>query len=151
MLRPSKKLVCTIEAVLDIAYNAADRPVRAKEITRRQGVPPRFLEPVLQDLVRAGVLDSVRGPRGGYRLARERRRITLGDLCRASGAFEEASEEEMAPNGSILAEQVVRPLWADLRSELATRLESVTLDDLCQRAQSAGIPSQSGDCLDFNI
>ncbi len=151
MLRPSKKLVCTIEAVLDIAYNAADQPVRAKEITKRQGVPPRFLEPVLQDLVRAGVLDSVRGPRGGYRLARERRRITLGDLCRASGAFEEEVDEGESANGSVLADKVVRPLWSDLRSELATRLESVTLDDLCQRARSAGIPSQSGDCIDFNI
>ena len=50
MLRPSKKLVCTIEAVLDIAYNAGDRPVRAKEITERQGVP---LETVRTRLKRA--------------------------------------------------------------------------------------------------
>ena len=151
MLRPSKKLVCTIEAVLDIAYNAGDRPVRAKEITERQGVPPRFLEPVLQDLVRAGILDSVRGPRGGYRLARERRRITLAELCKASGAFEADPEDSELANGSVLADKVVLPLWSDLRADLATRLDSVTLDDLCQRARSAGIPSSSADCIDFNI
>src|SRR5258708_1586414 len=114
MVRRSKKCGCTIEAVLDIAYNAADRPVRAKEITERQGVPPRFLEPVLQDLVRAGILDSVRGPRGGYRLARERRRITLADLCRASGAFDADPEEAEIAKGSVLADKVVLPLWADL-------------------------------------
>src|SRR5258708_16282561 len=125
MLRPSKKVVGPIEAVLDIAYNAAEQPVRAKEITKRQGVPPRFLEPVLQDLVRAGVLDSVRGPRGGYRLARERPRITLGDLCRASGAFEEEGDEGGSANGSVLAHKVVRPPWAVLRSGLPTTPESL--------------------------
>src|SRR5262249_15182570 len=122
----------------------------------RQGVPPRFLEPVLQDLVRAGILDSVRGPRGGYRLARERRRITLAELCRASGAFEvgadEAEPAPAAPNrASLLADKVVVPLWSDLRAALGTRLAAVTLDDLCQRARSAGIPSGSGECIDFNI
>src|SRR5258708_18113261 len=142
MLRPSKKVVGPIEAVLDIAYNAAEQPVRAKEITKRQGVPPRFLEPVLQDLVRAGVLDSVRGPRGGYRLARERRRITLGDLCRASGAFEEEVDEGESAHGSVLADKVVRPLWSDLPSELATRLASVTLHDRFPPAPSAALPTR---------
>lgn len=70
MLRLTKKLLFAIEAVVDIAYNAGDKTVQGSEITRRQGIPPRFLEPVLQQLVRAGVLVGVRGPRGGYRLAR---------------------------------------------------------------------------------
>ena len=76
MLRLTKKLLFAIEAVLDIAYNAGTLPVQSGEITRRQGIPRRYLEQVLQQLVRAGVLQGVRGPRGGYRLARERRRIT---------------------------------------------------------------------------
>jgi Rrf2 family iron-sulfur cluster assembly transcriptional regulator len=78
MVRLTKKLLFAIEAVLDIAYNAGDLPVQSGEITRRQGIPRRYLEQVLQQLVRASVLAGVRGPRGGYRLARERRRITLG-------------------------------------------------------------------------
>jgi Rrf2 family protein len=73
MLRISKKLMFAIEAVLDIAYNAGSEPVQSGEITRRQGIPKRYLEQVLQQLVRHGILAGVRGPRGGYRLDRPHR------------------------------------------------------------------------------
>ena len=80
MLRLSRKLMFAIEAVVDIAYNAADTPVQSKDIATRQNIPRRYLEQVLQQFVREGVLSGVRGPRGGYRLARERRRVTLGQI-----------------------------------------------------------------------
>ena len=83
MLRLSKKLMFAIEAVLDIAYNSGASPVQSREINSRQGIPRRYLEPVLQQLVRAGILDGVRVPRGGYRLARERRKITLAEIAEA--------------------------------------------------------------------
>ena len=67
---------------------AAPTPVQSGEITRRQGIPRRYLEQVLQQLVRDGVLAGVRGPRGGYRLARERRRISLGEIVRVVRALE---------------------------------------------------------------
>ncbi|MCK6450787.1 MAG: Rrf2 family transcriptional regulator, partial [Alphaproteobacteria bacterium] len=80
MLRLPRRVTFAIEAVLDVAYNAGETPVRSGEITERQGIPARYLEPVLQQLVRAGILVGVRGPRGGYRLGRDRRRITVGDI-----------------------------------------------------------------------
>ena len=58
-------------------------PVSAKALAARHNLPPRHLETVLQALVRHGILKGVRGPRGGYELARERRRITAGDIVRA--------------------------------------------------------------------
>ena len=70
MLRLSRKLMFAIDAVVDIAYNAADSPVQSKDIATRQNIPRRYLEQVLQQLVREGVLSGVRGPRGRYRLAR---------------------------------------------------------------------------------
>ena len=54
MVRLTKKLLFAIEAVLDIAYNGGAVPVRSAEITERQGIPRRYLEPVLQELVRTG-------------------------------------------------------------------------------------------------
>jgi Rrf2 family transcriptional regulator, iron-sulfur cluster assembly transcription factor len=75
MIRLTKKLLFAIEAVLDIAYNGGQAPVRSSEITEREGIPRRYLEPVLQELVRHKILLGIRGPSGGYRLARERRRI----------------------------------------------------------------------------
>ena len=71
-----RKGALAIAAVIDIAMNARGRPVAAKALASRHRLPPRHLEPVLQALVRHGILKGTRGPRGGYELAREQRRIT---------------------------------------------------------------------------
>ena len=65
MIRLTKKLLFAIEAVLDIAYNGGQVPVRSSEITEREGIPRRYLEPVLQELVRQKILFGIRGPGGG--------------------------------------------------------------------------------------
>ena len=151
MLRPSKKMLFAIEAVLDIAYHAGGEPVQSREITRRQGIPRRYLEQTLQHLVRSGILTGVRGPRGGYRLARERRRITVGEIVqviRAMEANEEAMEEIPA---SELGKEVVRPMWGELQTEIMDRLDSITIDDLCMRAYQNGLPSEARDKMDFTI
>src|ERR1700733_10436172 len=80
MLVISKKTLFAIEAVLDIACNAGEKPVRSSEISERQGIPNRYLEPVMQELVRAGILNGIRGPRGGYRLGREGELIDLAEI-----------------------------------------------------------------------
>ncbi len=151
MIRLSRKALFTIEAVLDIAFHAGAEPVQSREITRRQGIPRRYLEQALQDLVRHGVLVGVRGPRGGYRLARERRRITVGQIVRIvrnGDAENDVLEEE---TGSVLARQVVRPLWRQLTDNVLTQLDNVTLDDLCDKAHLAGIRSEGRSNLDFSI
>lgn len=151
MLRISKKLMFAIEAVLDIAYNAGTEPVQSGEITRRQGIPKRYLEQVLQQLVRDGVLAGVRGPRGGYRLARERRRITLGEIVRVVRAMETGGDPIEDPAGSVLGHKVVRPLWAELQEECMARLETITVEDLCIRARGAGLESENEERVDFSI
>ena len=101
MLRLSKKLLFAIEAVVDIAYHGGAEPVQIGEITERQGIPRRYLEQVLQHLVRHGILTGMRGPRGGYRLARERRRITLGEIVRTVRQLETgAGPDQRAGSGS---------------------------------------------------
>jgi Rrf2 family iron-sulfur cluster assembly transcriptional regulator len=77
----SKKLFYAVEAVLYIAYNGGKGPISSRDIAARQGLPPRYLEQLMQRLVRGGILRGVRGPHGGYLLARERRRISVGDIC----------------------------------------------------------------------
>src|SRR2546423_10910733 len=93
MLKLSRKTLLALEAVIDIAFNARPEPVQAKEITARQGVPQRYLEQVMQQLVRAGILKGVRGPRGGDRLARGRRRISIGDVVRIAMAIDAAEDD----------------------------------------------------------
>src|ERR1700689_2688400 len=138
MLRLSRKTLLALEAVIDIAFNARPEPVQAKEITARQGVPQRYLEQVMQQLVRAGVLKGVRGPRGGYRLARERRRISVGDIVRVAEAIDEGDSEDAKPT-SELGKRIVVPLILTLQEEVMTRLDAISIEDLCQRARAAGV------------
>ncbi|MSO92020.1 MAG: Rrf2 family transcriptional regulator [Rhodospirillales bacterium] len=151
MLRLSKKTLFAIEAVLDIAFHAGGTPVQSRDITRRQGIPRRYLEQALQRLVRQGILLGVRGPRGGYRLARERRRISVGDIVRVVREMETRENPDETDGGSELGRQVVRPLWAELDRDIMKKLDSTTIDELCARSLAAGIASEGRQNLDFAI
>ncbi len=150
MLRLPRRTTYAIEAVLDVAYNAGGTPVRSGEITERQGIPPRYLEPVLQQLVRAGILVGVRGPRGGYRLGRDRRRISVGDIVRvAVGGDEDAATG--SDGGSALGRAAVKPLMQSLETDAMARLDAVTIDELCVKARAAGVESVNTAPMDFTI
>ncbi len=151
MLRPSKKMLFAIEAVLDIAYHAGGEPVQSREITRRQGIPRRYLEQTLQQLVRSGILVGVRGPRGGYRLARERRRISVGEIVRVVRSLETAEDPFQDVPASDLGKNVIRPMWGELTEEIMQRLDAISIDELCMRAYKNGIASEAQAKLDFII
>jgi Rrf2 family iron-sulfur cluster assembly transcriptional regulator len=151
MFRLSKKALYAIEAVLDIAYHAGAEPVQSREITRRQGIPRRYLEQALQQLVREGILVGVRGPRGGYRLARERRRITIGDIARVVRSVETQEAADKNLSESDLGLRVVQPLWDELQEEIMKSLDATTIDDLCDRARAEGVESEGRRTLDFTI
>jgi Rrf2 family protein len=149
MLKLSKKTVLALEAVVDIAYNARPEPVQAKEITERQGIPQRYLEQVMQHLVHEGILKGVRGPRGGYRLARERRRITVGEIVRLISKLEANHDDE---NGaSELGEKVVRPVINGALDKMLRELDAVTIEDLCRRADAENVAGRNSEKLDFTI
>lgn len=150
MLRLTRKLMFAIEAVVDIAYNSGEQPVQSKDIAERQGIPRRYLEQVLQQLVRHDILRGVRGPRGGYRLARERRRIPLGEIVRIVAGMN-SEEEEDDDSGSDLGRVVLQPLWQELQEEALVKLDAISVEDLCRSARNAGIDSTARKGADFNI
>ena len=151
MFRLPQKALFAIEAVLDIAYHTGAEPVQSKEITRRQGIPRRYLEQALQQLVHHGILVGVRGPRGGYRLARERRGITIGDIVRVVQGVGNGASKPDDMGGSELGIKVVRPLWTDIQDMLMARLEELSIEDLCGQAGKAGIVSEGRKALAFTI
>ena len=151
MFKLSRKVLFAIEAVVDIAYHSCGQPVQSKEITFRQGIPRRYLEQVLQHLVRAEFLVGVRGPRGGYNLARERRRVSVGEIIRVVRALETASDPLDMEEISELADAVIRPLWGELQDEVMERLDHLSVDDLCNRAHAQGVESEGRQYLDFSI
>ena len=128
-----RKGILAIAAVIDIALNARGRPVAAKSLAIRHSLPPRHLEPVLQALVRHGILKGIRGPRGGYELARERRRITADDILRAAGTLE---DEELPITGSALLTEVIVPALAQAERELSHALAHITVEELMTGAQA---------------
>ncbi len=150
-MRISKKLLFALEAVLDIAYHSGGEPVQSSDITRRQKIPKRYLEQVLQQLVRAGVLTGVRGPRGGYRLARERRRISLGEITRIVRTLETSQDPLQDTAGSELGHRILRPVWTELLEETMLRLDRISLEELCNRGNAAGIVSEAAEKVDFSI
>src|SRR5690349_14768462 len=150
MLKLSRKTLLALEAVIDIAFNARPEPVQAKEITARQGVPQRYLEQVMQQLVRAGILKGVRGPRGGYLLARERRRVSVGEIVRVIAAMEEEGGNGYESE-SAMGQRIIAPLLDSIQQDMMERLDSVTVEDLCSEAAGTGVPRDSKDRLDFTI
>jgi Rrf2 family transcriptional regulator, iron-sulfur cluster assembly transcription factor len=137
-----RKGILAIAAVLDIALNSRGRPVAAKALATRHRLPPRHLEPVLQALVRHGILRGIRGPRGGYELAREQRRITADDILRAAGSAEE-SEEEVAISDSHLLSKVVIPALGQAEHAFSSALARINVEDLTRSAE--GLRKTAGE------
>ena len=152
MLIRRDRAMVAVTVVLDVAFHGGRAAtVSAADIAERLNLARRGMEPLLQSLSRGGVLDSVRGPKGGYLLAKERRRITMGEIVRAVRQFEGASDPVQTASGSRVGLEIVRPLWRELQQEMLVKLDNVTLEDLCQRAQTAGIRSDAHQRLDFVI
>ena len=131
----SRRSLLAIAAVTDIALHARPMPVSAKALAARHNLPPRHLEPVLQALVRHGILKGVRGPRGGYELARERRRITAGDIVRVAASALDDDATSPLPE-SKLVQVVIEPVVKRGTDAFLMELDQVTVEDLCTRAQT---------------
>jgi Rrf2 family protein len=129
----SRKGLLAIAAVVDVALHGRERPVSARKLAARHNLPARHLEPVLQALVHEGIFNGVRGPRGGYELARDRKRISVADILRAAGRV---GEEDTSPTGSRILEQAVLPVLAEAERAFAAALSRLSLDDIVRRAET---------------
>lgn len=148
----SRRSLFAVAAVVDIALHARPTPVTAKALAARHNLPPRHLETVLQALVRTGILKGLRGPRGGYELARERRRVSVGDIVRAVQSGEERDEEigsghADAPRSPLVVD-VVAPAVAAAGEVFLRELDDITVEDLCRRADTV---DTGGHPVDFTI
>ncbi len=149
MILLSRRSQLAIAAVVDVALHARPTPVAAKALAARHNLPPRHLETLLQALVKAGILKGVRGPRGGYELAKERRRITAGEIVRAAMA-DGAEDADPAPD-SMLVEQVIHPLVEKAGRHFLAELDAVTVDDLCRESGEKGVFEGMAVGADFTI
>jgi Rrf2 family transcriptional regulator, iron-sulfur cluster assembly transcription factor len=133
-----------LRALFDIAYHSAGLSTQVKAISSRQAISPRYIEQIFQRLKKAGIIESIRGPSGGYYLARKVDQITVGDIVRATeGNIElvHCSGLRGSPKKACdrMGQCVVRDVWLEASHRLMTYLDSVTLEDLCKEAQSKGV------------
>lgn len=150
MLLRQDRAVTAVSVVLDLAFHAGrnGQVVNGAEVAERLGAARRGIEPVFQALSRAGLLDSTRGPRGGYRLARRPRDIRVWDVVAALS--EDGEDAPGGPSGTLHG-AVVLPLWQELDAALRERLEALTVEDLLRRAGVAGLQRPSSEPLNFAI
>jgi Rrf2 family iron-sulfur cluster assembly transcriptional regulator len=154
MIILSRRSMLAIAATVDVALFARPDPVSTKQMAQRHNLPPRHLESLLQTLVRSGILKGMRGPRGGYSLARERRRISIGDIVRASlqpvnGSAGE--DEETRSINSPLVETVVQPMIARASEAFLQSLDGISVEDLCNKAEAEGLEGGYALNADFTI
>ena len=150
MILLSRRSLLSIAAVVDIALHSRPMPVSAKMLAGRHDLPPRHLETVLQALVRDGILKGVRGPRGGYELAKERRRVTAGDIVRA--AMSATGEDDLPPlPHSRLVDEIVGPEVKAAGEAFLARLDAITVDDLCKNADTHRVFAGDAAVADFTI
>lgn len=149
MILLSRRGHLALAAVVDIAIHARPLPVAAKALATRLKLPPRRLETLLQGLVRANILKGVRGPHGGYELARERRRITAASVLHAISTSNAGDAGEAAE--CRLVEQVVAPIVEAAGKAFLDALETITIDDICRRAEDLKLGDEKGPGSDFAI
>jgi Rrf2 family protein len=137
-MKISRKAEYAVRALLDLALNAPPGGgVRASEIARRAGVPENFLDAILLDLRKAGLLASKRGPDGGHWLARDPLRVTVRSIVEAiDGPL--SGPQRSTRKAQTAAEMCVNALLARVEQTTGAVLESVTLDDLRRQADTHG-------------
>jgi Rrf2 family protein len=149
MLVRRDRAMLAVVVMLDVAFHAGrSTTVSASDLAERLGLARRGMEPLLQALSRAGLLESVRGPRGGYRLGRARREIRLHEIVAVALADDPPPSD--GPGGRLQA-AVIDRLWSELDDGLRERLASLTLDDLLRRAAAAGLRRPTAEPITFAI
>jgi Rrf2 family transcriptional regulator, iron-sulfur cluster assembly transcription factor len=119
----------SVKALLDLSLQPRFEPTSVKSIAKRQELPAPYLEKLLIEMRRAGLVQSVRGAQGGYKLAREPAHISLGQILEAVGETIEPLPRH-SPDASLAEDWVTFSLWNQLHKKLVLALYSISLEDL---------------------
>lgn len=132
-MRISSKGDYGLRALFDLALRYGQGPVRSREIAERQGIDEHYLNQLLIQLRRSGLVQSVRGPQGGHVLARPPREIRLLDAIHALEGPLVQLAEGIQPAPQVDEAAVLNAVWAGLREAVEHYLAESTLEDLIQR------------------
>ena len=125
----------SVKALLDLTLQPEYQPTSVKMIAQRQDLPAPYLEKLLIEMRRAGIVKSVRGAKGGYQLAQKPEQISLGKILEAVGETIEPLPDH-SPDDNLAEDWVTFSLWQRLHQKLKQALYSITLADLYYDARS---------------
>ena len=137
-----------VTAMLDIALHRQSGPVSVTDIAQRQGISPSYLEQLFGRLKRAGLLESLRGPGGGYRLGSAAESISISEIIAAVGEGVDATRCRGAADCQAGAICLTHDLWNDLSLEIDGFLKRVTLASLVQRREVQSIAHRQDRCAE---
>ncbi len=122
-----------VRAVFEIARNEGGGPITIKTIAERQGISLSYLEQILYRLAKAGLIESVRGPGGGYLIGKKPSELTIGDVVRALEgpiALSHCLEPGMSGDCNQADDCVARMVWSRVGAKIEEALDSITFSDL---------------------
>lgn len=137
-MRLSAKSRFAVAAMIDLALREAAGPVPLNSIGQRLQISLSYLEQLFSKLRRANLVESTRGPGGGYTLGRSAQRISVADIIRAVEGAQELMGEEVADAGEA-GLQLTRDLWSGLNSRMMDHMEGIKLHQLCEEQRSKGV------------
>jgi Rrf2 family protein len=145
-MRVSAKADYALRALIELAGRADGAPVSAEELGRLQDIPHGFLQSILADLRRSGLVHSQRGQAGGWRMAKDASGITVADVIRAvDGPL--VSVYGLRPEAVSYNEsaQVLQRVWIAARSSLREVFEQVSIRDLAERSLPPAVERRTRD------
>ncbi|AFY64617.1 RrF2 family transcriptional regulator [Geitlerinema sp. PCC 7407] len=125
----------SVKALLDLSLQPGYGPASVKAIAQRQDLPAPYLEKLLIELRRAGLVQSIRGVHGGYQLARSPVEISLGQILDAVGETVDPLSR-LTPDAELAGDWVTFTLWKRLSQKLREALYNISLEDLYYDARS---------------
>lgn len=137
-MRLSAKSRFAVAAMIDLALREAAGPVPLNSIGQRLQISLSYLEQLFSKLRRANLVESTRGPGGGYTLGRSTQRISVADIIRAVEGSQELMGEEVADAGEA-GLQLTRDLWSGLNSRMMDHMEGIKLHQLCEEQRAKGL------------
>ncbi|MGD1996283.1 MAG: Rrf2 family transcriptional regulator [Anaerolineae bacterium] len=145
MMQMSTRGRYALRAMVDLAMHSEEGPVARRDIAERQSISADYVAQLFRQLREAGLVEGIKGRGGGYVLTRDAAAIRVGDVVRAA-------EGPIAPVPCAIPSKeapcsrvdgcVAHMLWKQLSRTMAEFLDSITLEDLCERARQLAQPDR---------
>lgn len=145
-MKLSQKADYALRAMIDLARHVeSGKTIHTGDIARREGIPEKFLELIIVELRKAGLVKSTRGAEGGHKLAKPADQLTVGEIWRAIDGPILPAEEGAGERPVSVAAAVLLPVWKEVEKSVREVVDFTTLEDLRKNAEARR------SVLDYNI